>query len=115
MKQFICTVCPRGCHLSVDEENDYKVTGNTCPRGAVYGRSEAIEPMRTLTSTVRLQGAAITRCPVRTSAAIPKRLMLPAMEEINRVCVHSPVRRGDILIQNLMNTGVDLIATRDIG
>ena len=114
MKQFICTVCPRGCRLSVDEDNDYKVTGNTCPRGAVYGRNEAIDPRRTLTSTVKITGASLTRCPVRTSEAIPKKLMSEAMAEINKVSVTAPVRRGDVIIQNLLNTGADLIATRDL-
>ena len=37
VKELICIVCPRGCHLSVDIDNDYKVTGNLCPRGAEYG------------------------------------------------------------------------------
>ena len=27
MKEVICTCCPQGCHLQVDEANDYKVTG----------------------------------------------------------------------------------------
>ena len=33
MRELICITCPKGCHLKVDEENDYKVTGNGCPRG----------------------------------------------------------------------------------
>ena len=114
MKQFICTVCPRGCRLSVDEDNDYKVTGNTCPRGAVYGRNEAIDPRRTLTSTVKITGARLTRCPVRTSEAIPKKLMSEAMAEINRITVNAPVRRGNVIITNILDTGINLIATRDM-
>ena len=114
MKQFICTVCPRGCHLTVDESNDYAVSGNSCPRGEQYGRSEVINPMRTLTSTVRISGAALRRCPVRTSTAIPKKLLFDAMREIDKVEVPAPVHRGDTLIKNLLNTGADLIATRDL-
>ena len=57
MKELICIVCPRGCHLRVDEANDYAVTGNSCPRGAAYGRAELTHPTRVLTSTVRIDGA----------------------------------------------------------
>lgn len=114
MKQFICTVCPRGCHLSVDEDNDYKVSGNSCPRGEKYGKSEAINPVRTLTSTIRIAGASLKRCPVRTKEAISKALLFEAMKQINAVTVSAPLRRGDVIIQNLAGSGVDLIATRDI-
>ena len=58
MKELICIVCPRGCHLKVDEANDYAVTGNSCPRGAEYGRNECTHPTRVLTTTVKIDGAA---------------------------------------------------------
>ena len=114
MKEFICTVCPRGCHLSVDENNNYAVSGNSCPRGEQYGKSEAIHPVRTLTSTVKLSGASLSRCPVRTSTAIPKGELFAAMREINSVTVKAPVHRGDVIIPNLLGTGADLVATRDV-
>ena len=57
MKELICIVCPNGCHLKVDEENGYNVTGNKCERGAEYGKAELLYPMRMVTSTVRIEGA----------------------------------------------------------
>ena len=53
MKEVICTCCPQGCHLQVDEANDYKVTGNGCPNGIAYGKEELTHPTRIITSTVR--------------------------------------------------------------
>ena len=44
MTELICIVCPKGCHLKVDEEKDFAVTGNGCPRGAEYGKKGAHEP-----------------------------------------------------------------------
>ena len=114
MKQFICIVCPRGCHLSVDENKDYEVSGNSCPRGAKYGKNEAINPVRTLTSTVKTEQSSIKRCPVRTKEAIPKSLLFTAMKELNSITVKTPLHRGDVVIQNIADSGVDLIATRDI-
>ena len=72
MKELICIVCPKGCHLKVDETNDYKVTGNGCPRGEEYGKIELTHPTRVVTSTVQCSGGAHPRCPVKTSAPIPK-------------------------------------------
>ena len=63
MKELICIVCPNGCHLKVDEENGYNVTGNKCERGAEYGKAELLHPVRVVTSTVRIEGAAA--CPSR--------------------------------------------------
>ena len=72
MKELVCIVCPKGCRLKVDEENDYAVTGNACPRGAVYGHGESKNPTRVLTSTVKITGGLYRRCPVKTDAAVPK-------------------------------------------
>ena len=65
MTELICIVCPKGCHLKVDEENGYAVTGNSCERGAAYGKKELVNPTRVVTSTVRIEGAALRRLPVR--------------------------------------------------
>ena len=33
-KELVCTVCPVGCRLTVQEKNgSLSVTGNRCPRG----------------------------------------------------------------------------------
>ena len=58
MKELICITCPKGCHLKVDEENGYAVTGNSCPKGEAYGKAELCHPTRVVTSTVKCTGAA---------------------------------------------------------
>ena len=73
MKELICIVCPKGCHLKVDEENGYAVTGNSCPRGAEYGKKELVNPTRVITSTVRVEGGTLRRVSVKTSSDIPKK------------------------------------------
>lgn len=108
-----CIVCPRGCHLEVDDELNVK--GNFCPRGAVYGKSEVSNPVRTLTSTVKLVGSKeFFVLPVKTAAPIPKGKIMEAMEEVNKVEAKVPVRRGDTLLENIASSGVALIATRDV-
>jgi CxxC motif-containing protein len=111
----ICTVCPKGCRLKVDEEGDHAVTGNSCARGADYGRAELLHPTRVLTTTVRLRGGELARCPVRTSAPIPKGPMREAMAVIDRIAAEAPVTRGQVLLADLLGTGADVVVTRSIG
>ena len=112
MKELICIVCPKGCHLHVDEENGFAVTGNACPRGEIYGKKELQNPTRTLTSTVIVEGAALTRLPVKTSTDIPKQDLLRVMRLLDGFSVNAPVEVGDVLIANIGGTGADLVATR---
>ena len=112
MKELVCIVCPRGCRLTVDEENGYAVTGNSCPRGAEYGRTELQNPTRVLTTTVKIAGGMHRRLPVRTNRAIPKGLLLAAMEEAAKVSLTAPVEAGQVIIPDLLGTGADLIASR---
>lgn len=114
MTSLTCIVCPRGCRLLVDEENGMRVTGFSCPKGEAYGREELLNPVRVLTSAVRITGAVHRRCPVRTDGAIPKGKMMEAMRLLDGVTLASPVKRGQTVIEDLLGTGVRLIATRDM-
>ena len=114
MTQLICITCPRGCHLTVDEENDYAVTGNACPRGAVYGKNELLNPVRVVTSTVRTNKRTEPRCPVKTNGAIPKGRMFDAMRMLDAIVLEVPIKTGDVVIPNLFDTGIDFVASKDI-
>jgi len=114
MKELICIVCPNGCHLRVDEENGLQVTGNACPRGEEYGKTELLHPTRVLTGTVRIHGGAIPRCPVKTKGPIPKEKILDAAQVLGTVDLMAPVRAGDIVLADVCGTGVDVVATRSI-
>jgi len=115
MKTVICTICPRGCHLQVDEANDYAVTGNGCTRGIGYGQGELQHPVRTLTSTVRIEGAAISRLSIKTDRPIGKDLIPDCMDLLNAVTVSAPVRIGDVIAKNVLNSGINIVATKTLG
>ena len=112
MKEFICIVCPKGCHLSVDDEGN--VTGNTCIRGDKYGKQEAINPKRTLTSTVKIKSSLVKRLPVITSGDVPKDKVKEIVNYLNNVEVKAPIKVKDVIVSNVMNLGVDIVATRTI-
>ena len=112
MKELICIVCPRGCHLRIDENGT--VTGNGCQRGVDYAHAELTAPVRTLTSTVKITGADLPRLPVKTDRPIPKERMAEAMRILNGVTVTAPIRIGDVIVKNIAGSEADLVATREM-
>ncbi|MGX8701725.1 DUF1667 domain-containing protein [Caproiciproducens sp.] len=115
MTELICIVCPKGCHLRVDEENGYRVTNFGCPRGEAYGKKELTNPTRVLTSIVHIRNAAHPCCPVKTSGAVPKAKIREVMRMLNTVCLSAPVKIGDVVVPNVCGTGCDWVATKDMG
>ena len=112
-KELICIVCPRGCHLHVDEES-FQVTGNGCEKGMEYGRNELLHPTRVVCSTVKLQSKELCRCPVKTDRPVPKDKMLDVMSFINKVEAKAPVHIGQVLGENIAGTTAKLVVTRNI-
>ena len=113
--QVICTLCPKGCHLTVEESGGHAVTGNACPRGEEYGRNELLHPVRTITSTVCIAGAALPRCPVKTSRPIPKGDIFRAMQLLDNVRLQAPVACGAVVVRDVLGTGADFVTTRGMG
>ena len=114
MKELICITCPKGCHLTVDEKNGFAVTGNGCARGAEYGRNELEHPVRTVTSTVRIEGADSPRLPVKTDRPLPKEKMFLCMELLEGITARSPVQVGQVLAENILGTDVNIVAAKSM-
>ncbi|MEN6386965.1 MAG: DUF1667 domain-containing protein [Phycisphaerales bacterium] len=113
--EMICIVCPMGCHMTISrEESILKIEGNQCDRGKKYATDEMTNPLRTVTSSIRIFGASITRLPVKTEKPVPKDKMFALMTELKKVQVHAPVKTGDIILNNAANTGVNIISTKSI-
>ena len=112
MKNFICIVCPKGCHLTVDDDGN--VSGNACIRGDKYGKQEAVDPKRTLTSTVRINSKMIRRLPVITSGDVPKGMVQEIVKYLDAVEVNAPIKVKDVVVENVMGLGVDIVATRTV-
>lgn len=111
-KELICITCPNSCHLTVEQEGGaMTVTGNTCPKGEEFARTELTHPMRTLTTTVKTAFPDFPYLPVRTAGVIPResipRVMafLAAFEQKERVSC------GNVIITNICETECDIIAT----
>lgn len=114
IREVVCTCCPRGCRLKVSVDACYNVSGNHCPKGREYGINEVTQPKRSVTSTVAATGGSLCRLPVRTARPVDKRLVMDVMALIRHTSVKAPVRRGDVIRGNILGSGVDLIACRDL-
>ena len=113
---LICIGCPLGCPLTVEMEgNEVKsVSGNTCPRGAAYAKKELTNPTRIVTSTVRVAGGRLAMVSVKTESDIPKGKIFDCVKALKDVEVVAPVKIGDVIVKNVADTGVNVIATKNV-
>ena len=113
-KHFVCVVCPIGCEIDVvhDGSKIISMEGNKCEKSEEFVTQELIEPMRILTTTVRIQGSKWPVIPVRTDKSVPKRLFLPIMKQLRRVKLQAPVSILDVVVKDVLHTGASIIATR---
>lgn len=112
IRELTCIVCPRGCQLKVELDDAgavLSVSGNLCKRGNVYAFDECTNPMRVVTSTVRCEDGAVVSC--KTNTSIPKSLVFDAMKIINAARAKNDVKIGDVIVENILGTGADVVAT----
>lgn len=119
-KPLTCLVCPMGCRIEAQKaslaETEYVVTGYKCSKGEIYALQELTNPTRILTTTIKIRNANSPRLPVRTVAPIPKHAMRKCMSILNEIEIEIevPVQMGEIVIKDILGTGVDVITSRSI-
>ena len=114
-RNLTCIVCPRGCQMKITFSEDgtiASVSGNFCKRGVNYAQDECTNPRRTVTSTVRCESGAVVA--VKTEKTVPKALIFKVMEEINSAVAKDGVKIGDVIIENVADTGVNVVATANM-
>lgn len=113
-RHFICVVCPIGCEIDVvhDGRRIISMEGSKCEKSQEFVTQELIEPMRILTTTVRIQGARWVVIPVRSDKAVPKRLFPRIMKQLRRIRLQAPVNMLDVVVRDVLHTGANIIATR---
>ncbi len=115
-KYLTCIGCPMGCQLVVDMQDGevISVTGNTCKRGEIYARKEVTNPTRIVTSSVPVIGGEIAVVSCKTAEDIPKTKIWECLDEIHSISVKAPVKIGDVLLENVAGTGVNIVATKNV-
>jgi len=111
---MICINCPKGCEMDVAAEGDkVTVTGHACPRGEAYAKSEVTNPTRMVTGLVRVAGMR-KPLPVKTRSAVPKGKIDAVLFALHQATVQLPVKIGDVVIPNVAETGIDVVATANM-
>lgn len=115
-REFICVTCPVGCTISALVEGDelIEVQGQACRRGVAFVREELTSPRRTLTTTVRVDGGALPLAPVRSTAPLPKGIVLDVAARLRAVRVPAPVGAYQVIMVDALGSGVDIVATRAV-
>lgn len=115
IKKIICINCPLGCEMEViNSYGNIKVSGNTCKRGEDYAIAEMTDPKRVVATTAKVIGGDREVVPVKTDKEISKSLMFDVVAEVNRHIFSAPLNVGQVLIENIFNTGVNIIATDSV-
>ncbi len=122
--RMICVLCPSGCELEVRPKGDISpgdaesegllVRGHRCDKGVAFAVEEVLRPTRNLSTSVPVAGTADRMISVRLSGRVPRAMIFPILAEIARLRPAAPVRRGDVLIADVLGSGVDVIATRTV-
>lgn len=106
----ICIMCPMGCSLSIEEINgEVVVSGNTCKRGAMYGKEEYTHPKRSITSLVKLASGGVASC--KTTCTVPKERIFDVVNFIGTLTVSDDVQIGDVVATNVLDLGADVVIT----
>ena len=115
-RELICIGCPMGCPIVVEMEDGkvLSVTGNTCPRGESYARKEVTNPTRIVTTTVRVDGGKVPMINVKTERDIPKDKIFECIAALRGVTMKAPIHIGDIILENVADTGVNIVAAGNV-
>jgi len=116
IREFICIACPNGCDMEAEivDKQIISVKGAKCKRGNEYISQEVIDPKRNIASSVKVISGEIPLVSVRLTDLISKDRIFDTMSEIKKIKIEAPVKIGQVLISNVLNLGVDVIATKHI-
>jgi len=113
--RFTCIVCPLGCYVEAElEGKDLRIHGCKCPRGEEWVRSEIFEPKRVLMSVIRVKNGVYPVVSVKTDRPVPKDRISQIMKFLSNLEIYAPVSIGQVIVKNVLNTGANIVATREV-
>jgi len=114
--RLTCVLCPVGCELEVRlvAAGELQVQGNQCDKGVPFAVEEVLHPKRNLATSVPVKGTKTKMVSVRLTGLVPREMIFPILAEISKLRPEAPVRRGEVLIADVLGTGADVIATRTV-
>jgi CxxC motif-containing protein len=115
-KKITCIICPIGCKILVTKNGKRirSTAGYKCKKGIDYAKNEALDPRRMLTTTILVEDGEWPLVSVKSIKPIPKDKLFPILKQIKKNTINAPVISGQIIIKNVLNTGIDIVATKTI-
>ena len=115
-RNYTCIVCPKSCkgELTVKNDGTFETTGFDCNNGKKYAVNEYTDPKRMLPTPVKIENGIFNLLPVVSSEEVSKKRLRDCIHTLYSITVKAPVRAGDVVVSNILDTGVDIIAARDI-
>lgn len=108
MLKTTCIMCPLGCELVIEKnKKEVVVSGNTCVRGLEYGKNELTNPLRNISTLIKISGGGVV--PVKTSAPVPKAKIDACLKAISKTILDIKPKMGSIIIKNILGLGVDVV------
>ena len=115
-QEITCIVCPIGCKIMVlsDGTTAKALTGQRCKQGISYAQTEALDPRRMLTSSILVHNGQWPLVSVKTTKPVPKKEIFSVLKQIQKTTVEAPINCGDVLIHNVAESNIDIVATKTI-
>jgi len=117
MQEIICIICPLSCQIKIRVKNKKIIflEGNKCRRGREYVKQEFYNPQRVLATTIKVKNSdSFPLLSVRTDKSIPKGKLRECMQYLANIKVEAPIKIGQVIVSNILNTGTNVIATRKL-
>jgi len=116
LKNIICISCPAGCSMEAlsDGIKILSVSGNQCKKGIKFAEDEIINPIRILTTTVNINSGIVSRLPVRSKTGVPKEKVMQMAAELKKVKAATPVKMGDVILSDILASGIDIISSMSV-
>lgn len=114
---LVCLACEHSCNLTINTYNSQvvSVSGNKCKNGIYYAKKECIVPSRVITTIIYVDNGTSKTVPVKSEIDVPKSLIFNILNELKDLRVNAPINTGDIIKENICNTGINIIATKSVG
>jgi len=116
VSHYLCIGCPLGCRVEVEDRSGeiVEIRGQSCKKGDVFARQEHTDPRRVVTTTVAVRDGLWPRLPVKTQGDVPKAKIVEVCRLLHRLELEAPVTMGQVIIADVLGTGVDVVASRDL-
>lgn len=114
IKEFICGECSNNCVIYAQKESDIlEISGNECEVGIKEANERLKNNSDIFTTLVRVKGSKINVISVKSSKPLKNEMWMKCSRALSRLYVGAPTKIGDIVCMNILNTGADMICTKN--